>query len=494
MQNCSLFRLPAGVGAQSAGFGSQMDNDGKLNRGTTEQEIRATKTGKPAQVFILTNGCDECRLETAEAEQLLIHGNSYTVCQDYRDADLIVFLTCAFNQSKEDLSRRIMQKIDAQKRPDAQLLPLGCLTRVIPETARPAGQFADLVATIDRLTRFGEFSCPGINQPYPEIWNVAHKLFGRETGDAMLCEYVIGVPMGSRLRLMTALSASLVRFMANYRRFVDKEFAFDKKRTFSIRISTGCRGRCSYCSIRISRGDVKSKPLEMVIAEFERGLAAGYRDFALLGTDIGDYGKDQGSDLINLLEAMVAHKEDFKLRLHNLNPRWLIASAPRFDKVLKTGKIAYLLSPIESLSDRVLEKMARGYGAQDYMAAAHQVRRADSRVYFSTQIMVGFPGETEEDFQKSAEVFKPNLFDYVEIYRFTPRSGTRAAKMADQVPVNIGRQRYRQLLFRSLFVEPVRRRIRRMVGMQSCPPVTERDCPGIASRRETRGEELIAHR
>ena len=212
--------------------------------------------------------------------------------------------------------------------------------------------------------------------------------------------------------------------------------------------------------------------LDRVIDEFERGLAAGYRDFALLGTDIGDYGKDRGTNLIDLLEEMVLHKEDFKLRLRNVSPRWLIASTPRFAEVLKTGKIGYLLSPVESLSDHVLENMARGYRARDYMAAAYEVRRAAPKIYFTTQIMVGFPGETEGDFRKSAEVFKSRLFDYVEIYRFTPRARTKAAKMDDQVPHSIASRRYRQLLLRSLFLESVRRKTRRILGMHTCPPIS----------------------
>ena len=195
-------------------------------------------------------------------------------------------------------------------------------------------------------------------------------------------------------------------------------------------------------------------------------------DFALLGTDIGDYGKDRGTNLIDLLEEMVLHKEDFKLRLRNVSPRWLIASTPRFAEVLKTGKIGYLLSPVESLSDHVLENMARGYRARDYMAAAYEVRRAAPKIYFTTQIMVGFPGETEGDFRKSAEVFKSRLFDYVEIYRFTPRARTKAAKMDDQVPHSIASRRYRQLLLRSLFLESVRRKTRRILGMHTCPPIS----------------------
>jgi len=412
-----------------------------------------------SSVCIITNGCNECRLEAAEIEDYLVNRRGFQLASDCAEADMVVFRGCSFTQDKEDLSREILKEIDHRKRPDAKVFSLGCVTRFCPELRRGEESDAELVEHFERLSRFDELPPTGRNIPYPEFWDIAHKLFGRTTSNELLCGYCKKNPIGIFSRISARVEAALIQLLVKYRRCIDREVTFPASRTFCIRISTGCCGACSYCSIRLSRGRVTSKPIDMVVEELRRGLKEGYKDFALLGTDIGDYGKDLGLDLADLLESLVAISDSFKLRLRNVNPRWLIASKQRLCEILKSGKVVYILTPIESGSNRLLKMMNRGYTAEDFIAAVESVREANPKVFLSTQIMVGFPGETDEDYDQSVQLLNQHPFDYFEVYRYTPRRRTAAADLPGHVPDDVASLRYRKLIFKSFFINPLRRLI-----------------------------------
>ena len=398
---------------------------------------------------VITNGCIECRMEASEVERSLVETPSLWLCKDYTKADLIIFLGCSVNQEKEELSSKIIEVIEDGKKPGAQLLPLGCILKSRPDLACHDKKYSELVKQIKSISRFEDHDFPVASCPYPEFWQISDSLFDRRTSSEMLCGYCHRNPEGILGRASVILEASIIKAFAKYRRRIDKEIQVPSDKTFCLRVSTGCMGNCSYCSIKLARGRIKSRPIDDIVKSFRQGLEMGYKDFALLGTDVGDYGKDRGKDLLDLLKKLVSHDGEFKLRLRNINPRWLIPSADEFCEIAKTGKIAYILTPIESGSDQILEKMNRKHRAEDFIAAVTKIRRACPEIFIKTQIMVGFPGETEEDFRKSKELFRLGLFNYFEIYAYTPRPGTRAANLPNHVPKKIITQRYKKLLWKS---------------------------------------------
>jgi len=388
-------------------------------------------------------------MEASEVEQFLLETSSLSLCRDYTQADLIIFLGCSVNKDKEELSSKIIETIKHGKRPDAQLLPLGCIIKIRPDLARHDSNYSELTKKIKSISRFENHNFPAANCPYPEFWQIADSLFERRTSSEMICGYCHRNPKGILGRVNVILEASIIKVFARYRRWIDRETLVPSDKTFCLRISTGCKGNCSYCSIKLARGSIKSRPIDDIVNSFRHGLDLGYKDFALLGTDVSDYGKDQGKDLLDLLKKLVSHQGEFKLRLRNINPRWLIPSVDAFCEIAKTEKIAYILCPIESGSDQILEKMDRRYNAEDFIAAATKIRRTCPKISIKTQILVGFPGETENDFRKSEELFRLGLFDYVEVYAYTDRQGTRAANLPNHVPKEVITQRYRKLLWKS---------------------------------------------
>jgi threonylcarbamoyladenosine tRNA methylthiotransferase CDKAL1 len=228
-------------------------------------------------------------------------------------------------------------------------------------------------------------------------------------------------------------------------------------KTYCIKIATGCLGNCSYCVIKTSRGKVRSKPMDRILDEFQQGLDLGYQQFALIGTDLGDYGGDQGNDLIDLLEKMTSLSGRFFIKLRNVNPRWVIAQSNNFYDLLRKGNIRYLLSPIQSGSNRILELMNRGYDQADFVNVVKKIRSSYPSVLIQSQVIVGFPTETEEDFMQTRHLVNQNLFHYMDVFRYSDRNGTKAQTIYPKVPESVIMNRYRKLLFKSLLNHPIQK-------------------------------------
>jgi len=218
---------------------------------------------------------------------------------------------------------------------------------------------------------------------------------------------------------------------------------------FFIKVSTGCLGRCTFCVVKQPRGTIRSKSIDNVLAQFKRGLTSGYKDFRLLATDLGAYGRDKGYRLVDLLNRMTEEEGGYVISLRNVSPCWLIEMYKELKPTLLSGKIRFLSSGFESGSNRILRLMGRGYTIEEYRRCIQDLNRKHPNILLSTQVMVGFPTEKKQDFQQSEEILKELRFDEVEIYKYSSRLGTRAAKMNDQVPEYIKEYRFLRLLLAS---------------------------------------------
>ena len=196
---------------------------------------------------------------------------------------------------------------------------------------------------------------------------------------------------------------------------------------------------------------MSSRPFQTIVSEVKEGLNLGYRDYALIGTDIGDYGSDLETNLLELLKAIISLPDSFRLRLRNVNPRWLIPNAADLCEILKSGKITYIQSPIQSGSEKILKLMNRGYLAVDYLDAIQKIRNTCEKVFIKTQIIVGFPGESEVDFQDSIKLYASGLFNYIDVFSYTNRPNTKASTMSGQIPQEVILRRRRKLRLKSLF-------------------------------------------
>jgi len=272
-------------------------------------------------VYIITNGYHESIFDAALLEHYFQKKTYFTVVDNITKADLIILLGCCVKQSNEDQSRELIKIIHEQKRDDAKLIVSGCLTKVRPELLEHEKKFSELrqeIYNVIGLKRKSHTHFPGFS-----FWN-NHKNLINITKAHMrqrtVSEYA-SYCKGYFRSILQSCPGVIERILSLYSDYMESRIDVWDHRAYTIKICTGCCGNCSYCSIKQSRGEIQSIPIEKVQMDFIAGLEQNYTDFAFIGTDIGDYGKDLGTDLQYLLETIVKLPGHFRLRLRNVNPR-----------------------------------------------------------------------------------------------------------------------------------------------------------------------------
>ena len=205
-----------------------------------------------------------------------------------------------------------------------------------------------------------------------------------------------------------------------------------RRPVFHIRIARGCDEKCSYCAIRFAVGRFRSKPLRDVLAEFNAGLERGYDLFELLADDVGPYGTDLGTDLPTLLREVFDRRASFRLSLTDVHPRYLIRyRAALIDLLAVHGdRVEVMRVPVQSGSDRILDLMQRPYAVAEVADAVDELRREAPTVKLETHILVGFPGETEADFEETISFLQRVPFDSdpgLRVHRSSAHPGDRHA-------------------------------------------------------------------
>lgn len=212
-----------------------------------------------------------------------------------------------------------------------------------------------------------------------------------------------------------------------------------------VPIGIGCASQCSYCITKFARGELFSYPLEMIVEEIKTGLKEGCKEFWLTSQDCGCYGIDRGYDLCDLLEEVCKLEGRFFVRIGMMNPQFVKRMVKRLPERYSDEKIfKFLHLPVQSGSNKILRKMRRGYKVEDFLKIVKEFRKKIKDVTLATDIIVGFPGETEKDFEKSLKLIRKVRPDIVNISRFGARPGTDAAKL-EPLPISIVRKRSRMM-------------------------------------------------
>lgn len=212
-----------------------------------------------------------------------------------------------------------------------------------------------------------------------------------------------------------------------------------------VSITVGCDNRCAYCIVPTVRGPERSRPFEDVLAEVERLVASGVREVTLLGQNVNSYGRDRYGRprFAELLRAVGGTGID-RVRFATSHPKDLseetIAAMAEVPSVMP-----YLHLPVQAGSNRVLAAMNRGYTREQYLALVASVRAAVPEIALSTDVIVGFPGETADDFEQTIDLFTRVRFDHAFTFIYSPRAGTPAASLADDTPHEVVQERFERL-------------------------------------------------
>ena len=359
-----------------------------------------------AKLHLITYGCQMNEYDSERVAGLL-KAQEYELTESEHDADLILLNTCAIREKAEDKVFSKLGELRAlqRARPGLMVGVMGCMAQLHKEDILKRAPGVDLVFGSPSIARVGEL-VERARRVRPVL----------ETGEAPLVKITAKPDGASRLK-------SLVTVME------------------------GCEKHCTFCVVPVTRGRQRSHSPASVLDEIERLADDGCREVTLLGQTVEMYGRDLDppTDLAELLAAVNDVDGIARIRFTTSNPfnftSRLIGAIRDLPKVCE-----YVHLPMQSGSNRILERMNRGYTRERYLDLIAELREAVPDVALSTDLIVGFPGETEADFEATLEMVERIAYDNVFVFRYSPRPGTPAAAMPDQVELAVKAERNSRLL------------------------------------------------
>ena len=372
---------------------------------------RAQVRGEKPRAFTQTFGCQQNEADTERIAGML-REMGYDKAEKAEEADVIVINTCAVREHAESRALGNVGALSHLKkaRPEVTICLCGCMVQQahMPEKIKKSYPQVDLVFGTHALWRF------------PEL------LYRRLTGDKRVFD-TTGDEGGYIAEGLPVLR--------------------DGGTKAWLSIMYGCNNFCTYCIVPYVRGRERSRSPEEIEAELRQLVAEGYKDITLLGQNVNSYGKDleQDIDFSDLLRRLNAVPGDFLLRFMTSHPK--DASHKLFDTMADCEKVAKQLHlPFQSGSDGILKRMNRGYTAAHYRELIAYAREKMPEITLSSDIIVGFPGETEEDFEQTRALVEETGFDMLYTFLYSRRSGTPAAEMEDNTPHAVKQARFERLL------------------------------------------------
>lgn len=398
-----------------------------------------------------------CQMNESDSEhyagQLLDLG--YEASADYEHADVVVINTCCVRENAE---KKILGKIGEMKRlkrenPDMVLCVAGCMAQEWGKDLQKKYPQVDLVLGTAHVNNFSSI--------------LQNHLAGHGRAESVYDDLTI-MPQ-------------------------EFEGSFVRKSSFAawVPIMYGCNNFCTYCIVPYVRGRERSRSAEAICHEIEKAVALGYKEFTLLGQNVNSYGKDRGeeegfSELLELVDAIPGVE---RIRYMTSHPRDMSEAVVRTiaesQHICKNFHI-----PVQSGSSRIMKAMNRGYDRERYLKLVETIRRCVPDAVITTDLIVGFPGETEKDFEETLDLLRTVEYDDAFTFIYSPRKGTPAAGFGAQVPDAVKHERLDRLM--ALQNEICLKRNKRLVGRTLAVMVEgpSKSNPAMLSGR-TDGNDLV---
>ena len=218
-----------------------------------------------------------------------------------------------------------------------------------------------------------------------------------------------------------------------------------EKDAVTIQIGSGCNSNCSFCETKLAKGNIQSYPEELIIKEIKYYLDKGIKNFNISSTNNADYGKDINTNLVSLFKKIISMDYDFKVRIGMMNPSGIVIYIEKLIEIYKDKKIMkFLHIPVQSGSEKVLKDMKRIHTVENFKVAVKKFRNAFPDITIATDIIVGYPTETEEDFQQTYNLVKEIKPEVLNISMFSSRQKTKASKLK-QLPSELIKERSKKL-------------------------------------------------
>ena len=353
-------------------------------------------------VAFCTLGCKVNQYETNAMMQKMIEAG-YEVVDFETKADIYIINTCTVTNMADKKSRQMLRRVK-EINPEAILVAVGCYAQVAKEKLEQIPEI-DLILGINEKNDIVKYVEQASKNTY--VSDVLHQTEFLDFGDVTYTEKTRAV----------------------------------------IKVQDGCNQFCSYCIIPYARGRIRSRKPESVIKEITDVAKEGIKEVVITGIHIASYGKDFNTEyrLIDLLEEIQKVDGVQRIRLGSLEPTLITEEfVTRLKKLSKICDHFHL--SLQSGCDETLKRMNRKYTTNQFRHVVELLRNAYPEVHLTTDVIVGFPGETEEEFNKTYEFLKEIKFYKMHVFKYSPRSGTVAAKMPNQIDGNIKEERSNKLI------------------------------------------------
>lgn len=358
------------------------------------------------KIYFISLGCPRNLVDSEVMLGILLKAG-YEVAPELPQADFIVINTCGFLEASRTESMETIEATLNEKKTGAKLIVTGCMVQT------HSAEIKKSYPAIDYFLGSGD------------IEGILKAVESTQQGEII-----------SRARSYLEVGE------------VPRQLSTPKHYAY-LKIAEGCRKRCSYCIIPAIKGPLKSKSQEQILKEFNILLDSGVKEIILIAQDLGDYGRDKGSKelkaLIDLLKAMLEVDKPFWLRLLYLYPDEI---TDELIQLIKSDKriCPYLDMPIQHINNGMLKAMRRTTSREEIIATIEKLRATVPDVVIRTSLIVGFPGETEEQFNELMDFVKQYPLDNIGVFKYSREPKAPSYDYADQVPDDVKEKRYRKLM------------------------------------------------
>ncbi len=353
---------------------------------------------------IVTFGCKVNQCESEYIRDAMI-SEGFEFCGDMKIADAVIINSCTVTGESDRKLRQMINKIKRVNK-NCILVLTGCMPQTAPESAERLENVDIIVGNTNKII----------------------------------------IPKSINNYLKNQCKIFDVQPIKNVKKFEQSEVnrTSYKSRAF-LKIEDGCDKFCSYCIIPYARGQVRSKPLENIKKDSQRLAENGYKETVLVGINLSSYGKDIGLSLYDAVHTVCSVQGIERVRLGSLEPD--LMTDDLINKLSSENKLCpqFHLS-LQSGCDDILKKMRRRYNRKQYLDLTQKLRFKFKNATFTTDIMVGFPGETEENFTDSLDIIKKAKFLKVHVFPYSPRPGTPAADMPNQISKQVKSERVKKMI------------------------------------------------
>jgi len=404
------------------------------------------------RAYVFNTGCIRRALDITKMHAYLV-ANGWSFTNSIARANLVVVSTCGAVKKTEDLSVIALKHIANKMSKNATMIVTGCLPSINPEAMQtipdidrsffvPARELDRIDEVLGSKISFHDISEANLvtNEMGLFDYVLAYRLFRHSfflniykklsTSRAFLKLIIMMSQIAHLPKRLMSLSAA------------DKIIPY-----YNLRIAEGCVFKCSFCAIRFATKRVTSKPIKEIVSEFRKGVAEGHKIFQLVCEDVGCYGLDIGSSFPELLEHLFAVEGDYKFVMLDFGGYWLVKYYDEIMPLLESNshRLKEFYVSIQSGSDRILKAMKRPEKNKEVITALQGLKANFPHLKLRTTVIVGFPGETEEDFEETVRALQQVDFAAVEINKYEDRPGTAASRMQGKIPAETIERRVQDL-------------------------------------------------